>query len=241
MGERRPVRGSPPPYKHDAQGGPPMPTGHLNQSSTQQPLPGSRSYTAHPSISKQRYLLLLVFGNLACASNIMLPLWGPYMSVIGGTLRTSGYAISIYTYTIAVFTVIAGKALEKIPRNHWSITVSYFLYGFFSIGYFFVRSPTDLFMLQFALGIAYSICNPLSSQLYSSVLTKGDEPFQWSIETTIWYFSMGLGAMLGSHLTEWFTIKYAFAFIVATSFIAGMLSIPVCRIFDIRFDATSSS
>lgn len=159
------------------------------------------------------------------ASAIMTPLWGHYIQHIHGDIRLAGIAIGSFSLAYGISSPIMAVFIKKIDQVRLSIPVSYFLFGTFSIGYFFVDSPTELCVLQVLLGFSYSIQASAYDALFGLLLKKGKETLLWGSYSLIYGIAIAFGALMGSHLAHYTSYDIVFGVIIGFSFFAFVLAL----------------
>lgn len=145
--------------------------------------------------------------------NFSLGLLGPIYAIfvqnIGGGILSASSAWAIYTITIGVLTIIFGKFEEKLS---WSRMLIWgrILTTAGVVGYFFVSTVYQLFMVEFLLGVAASIKDPAYDSLFSKFLTKKRVSLEWGYQWGFTGIFGGIAALIGGAVATVFGFKILF-------------------------------
>lgn len=161
------------------------------------------------------------------------PIFAVYLTqqIEGGDVRIVGFAAAMYWLTKSVLQPFIARFLD---RNHGEIDDFYFLVGglfvagLIPLGYLFIALPWHLYALEFVHGIAMACVVPTWAGIFTRHIDKGQEAFDWSIESTTLGFAAGIAGGLGGLIAS--AIGFQFVFILVSAF--TMLSVMV--LFPIR-------
>jgi MFS family permease len=118
-----------------------------------------------------RTLFIISFFEVV-ARNLFGPVFAVYVNKIGGDLLASGTALAIGTATLGLFIIISGRIASKYHTERIQLVIGYGLAALAYLGFIFVKSPTQLFMVEALSGLAAAIEMPAFSGLFSSFLKQ---------------------------------------------------------------------
>lgn len=169
--------------------------------------------------------VLVYMSFFMCASSIMTPLWAHYVFYIHGDLRTAGIAVGCFSLAYALSSPVMSWIVRRMDQLRAAIPVSYFLYGVFAIGYFYVDSPMELYTVQVLLGISYAIQSASCDTMFGSFIEEGKESFLWGSYSMIYGVAIAIGALVGSHLAHYTSYDVVFGVIVGFAFSAFIIAL----------------
>ena len=164
--------------------------------------------------------------------NFCLALLGPIYAIfvqnIGGDILSASSAWAIYTVTIGILTVIFGHFEQRLS---WSRMLIWgrILTVIGIIGYFFVSNIYQLFAVEFLLGVAASIKDPVYDSLFSKFLTKKKMSVEWGYQWGLTSIFGGIAAFIGGMVATFFGFKILFIIMAASSAVSAGLSILLLR------------
>lgn len=171
--------------------------------------------------------VLLVINLIFCFGSTLLgPLYAVFIKEIGGSILTIGWAFAVYMITVGAVAFLAGKLGDNIKEKEYLLGVGYLIraVGFFL--YIFVGNTLHLLLLQFFLGTGEAIANPAFKAIYSIHLTRDKESSQWGIWDMSYSIIVGLAAILGALIVNFFgfaALFYTMSGLSILSFIILML------------------
>lgn len=181
--------------------------------------------TQEPIRIKFMFYLNLVNFLVILSSGFMIPLWGDFVTQIGGDVRTAGKAVAAFSMAIGFFTFIAGKIESKFRQDAWFMVCTQAIRCLSYAGYFFVTSPLHLYFVQIGLGLAGAFQAPALYSLYHQHMPKHSTTFYWGIWTGFYNISIGTGAFLSALIVHHYGFKVMFACLLSVSLLGFIAAI----------------
>lgn len=158
------------------------------------------------------------------AVGLFAPFYAIYVKQVGGSILDAGLAYALFNIAMGLL-VITFCRTEFYQRNARPIIViGYFLDMFGSLGYIFVASPWQLFLVQIFLGLSLGLSAPAWDTLYSSELSKEKANLQWTVWTGGVSLAIGVGALIGGFVVSFVSFKALFLSMAAVNFLSGIIS-----------------
>lgn len=159
------------------------------------------------------------------SSGFMIPLWGDFVTHIGGDVRTAGKAVAAFSMAIGFFTFVAGKIESKFRKEAWFMVFTQAIRCLAYAGYFFVAAPWHLYLVQIVLGLAGAFQAPALYSLYHHHMPKQGTPFFWGIWTGCYNISIGTGAFLSALIVHHYGFKAMFSVLLSVSLLGFLTAI----------------
>lgn len=153
----------------------------------------------------------------------MTPVWSDFVKRIGGDVRTAGNAICIFSIVIGFCTWIAAKIENYFQKHEAVMIISQSMFVLSYAGYFFVRSPHELYLVQIFLGLSGAIQVPALYALYEQYIPRGQSTFYWGVWAGSYNIALGFGALLSAYTVH----RFSFNFMLSTLTLCAL----VCLIF----------
>ncbi|WP_133128059.1 MFS transporter [Legionella nagasakiensis] len=170
-------------------------------------------------------IILIVAGAFFTATGFLTPLWAEFVKHLGGNLKTAGIAVSIYSMSYGLFAFLLSFIQNKINQDKFFLCLSYLLYGVLCLGYLFIRTSLQLYCLQLLIAFAGAMQSPVCDSLYSKALTTGKETVGWGLYVLIYTFSIGAGALIGSHIAHYMGFDWVFLSMSAFGITAFLIAV----------------
>jgi len=163
-------------------------------------------------------ILLLGSGLLMTAHGLFGPIYAIFVERIGGDLLTAGSAYSIYSIAagLMIFFVSRWSLSEKHPNL--LITAGYGLSTVGLVGYSFITTPIDLFIVEVIFGVAEAISMPAFDGLFSSLIEEGKYANRWGLWETMAYLVTAFAAIAGGFIAQVFGFKFLFMVMAIVGF-----------------------
>lgn len=148
----------------------------------------------------------------------------------GGDATVAGFAVGLYWITKSVVQPFIARHLD---RNHGEIDDFYYLVaglfvaGLIPLGYLFIELPWQLYVLEFIHAIAMACVVPTWAGIFTRHIDKGEEAFEWSIESTALGFGAGIAGILGGMIAKTFGFEVVFILVSMFTMLAVMILFPV--------------
>lgn len=167
--------------------------------------------------------ILLSTDSIVLVSAAMLgPFYTIFVENIGGSLFDVSLTIAIFAFVAGVTTLISGKYIDKIEEKELIVVFGYAVMGVGFFLYIFVNSIWTLFAVQVLIGFAGAIYVPAFGTLYSKHVEKcgaGKVRGTWEAMD---YFSISIGAMIGSSIVYFWGFEMLFILMAAFCFISAL-------------------
>ncbi|HEV2613804.1 MAG TPA: MFS transporter [Gammaproteobacteria bacterium] len=178
-----------------------------------------------PTTTAKRFLIALIFINflIILAAGFMMPVWAEFVHKIHGDIRTAGNAICIFSIILGFFTWIAGKIENQIGHEEFILALSQALFAISYLGYFWVKSPVDLYLVQIALGISGAIQVPALYALYERYIPKSQSTFYWGMWAGTYNIAIGVGALISAYTVHHFGFNTMFGLLFSVSLLCFLV------------------
>ncbi len=156
--------------------------------------------------------MLMVILLTSAAAQFLTPLWASFIHTLDNEdIRTAGIAIAVSSWVIGLTCIPISKLQTKFfTPTTWLcagllvLSACYFCYGL-------VHTAFELYLIQSILGLALSVQYPACDTLFTLGATDQNLTVAWGSYTALMYIGMGLGALIGSHLSHHFGFKVVFS------------------------------
>lgn len=170
-------------------------------------------------------VLFLILGATISASAIV-PLWGDFLTSIGGTLKDAGTAVAILNMGTAICTAIMAFFETKYAKRLTLFTMGAFLIlGVAYFGYIFVTNVTELYITLIILSIGNGMLWPTFNAIYQTTFEEENSALFWAIFNLSYDLSSALGSLIGSHMVSNFGFTMLFLVISITCFVCFFFSL----------------
>jgi MFS family permease len=155
------------------------------------------------------FLLALIIINflIILAAGFITPVWADFVKNIGGDVRTAGNAICLFSIVIGFCTWIAAKIENQMQKHEEVMVISQLMFVISYMGYFFVHSPLQLYIVQILLGLSGAIQVPALYALYERYIPKEQSTFYWGIWAGSYNIALGIGALISAYTVHHFSFK----------------------------------
>ncbi len=134
------------------------------------------------------------------ADGLLGPLFAVFAQKVGGNILDISWAWGIYLVAMGVFIIIVGFVSDRMPKLPILFS-GYILTAALTFCYLFVSTPTQLFVLQGAMGFALALTNPTHYALYARyVREKKGDGVQWGLADGRDKIATGLAVFAGGVL-----------------------------------------
>jgi len=127
--------------------------------------------------------------------------------------EVAGFAALIFWVVKSFLQIPIGIYLDK---NHGEkddfifVILGTFLSGLVPFGFLFATLPEHIYLLQIVYAIAMSILIPSSYAIFTRHIDKGKEAYEWSIDSTVLGFGVGITGALGGIIAGKFGFETVF-------------------------------
>lgn len=173
--------------------------------------------------------LLFSTGLYLFAGGLFGPIYAIFVEDIGGDLLTAGGAYSVFAIAAGVIIFLTGKLEDKIKRQELLVIAGYAIGCMGYLGYLFVKTPFDLFIVQAIFGIGVAIGAPAYDGTYSKYLEKGRFASQWGAWESLNWIVAGISAIVGALIASSFGFRTLFSIMFVLSLCALVTSFMLLR------------
>lgn len=138
----------------------------------------------------------------------------------------AGFAALIFWVVKSLLQIPIGAYLDK---NHgerddfWFGVVGSFLSGIIPFGFIFAKLPEHIYLLQIGHAVAMSMIVPSLYAIFTRHIDKGKEAYEWSMDSTILGFGVGITGAVGGLIAAKFGFTSVFILVGILNLIAGFL------------------
>ena len=162
--------------------------------------------------------VLIITNALILLSAAMLgPFYAVFVEKIGGDILEAGTAFGIFAFVAGIATLVSSRFADTVTRDERILSLGYLLVGIGFFAYLFVGSVRELFLVQILIGLGEAIYAPAFDKLFSQHLTIMKMARQWGAWEANYYFMLGLGAVIGGMIINYFGFSVMFIIMGALS------------------------
>lgn len=159
------------------------------------------------------------------AFGLLGPIYAIYVGEIGGDILDTSGSWAIYMFVTGVLIIFMGKIEDSKLNKPLMIVLGYFISAMAALGYIYVQTPAQLFIVQFALGVATATMTPAWDAIYSRSLDKGKEGFEWSLWEGGTNIFAALAAIAGGLIVTFASFHTLFIIMFVLSMTSAFVSI----------------
>lgn len=143
-----------------------------------------------------------------------------------GAAEVAGLAALFYWIPKSLFEIPIGIYLDKHPGekdDFWFMFIGISAIAIVPLGYIFAYEPWHIYLLQviYAAGMAMAVPSWLA--IFTRHVDKGQEAFEWGMETSFIGFGAGVGGGLSGILVALIGFKLLFIFVSGFTIFAAFL------------------
>ena len=181
--------------------------------------------------NKTRLLLAASFLGTA-AESMLVPIYAPLAHRAGGSILDAGIGLALFSITTGLFVTTVGLTQWFRDNIRKLLVMGFLLAGIADLGYIFVETRLQLFLVQSVVGLSLGILNPAWDTIYS--VTREDPTRKWAIWTGGVNLVTGLSALAGTYLIS----HYSFNVIFGLMFVLDLVAV-YCSLVAVRSTATT--
>ena len=166
-----------------------------------------------------KYLLLASFIGTA-AEAMLTPLYGMFVKEIGGGVLEAGIGAAIFSILTGLIIIISANIKWFNANKELVVFLGFSIASVGDFSYFFVHNGITLFAVQATNGISVGLLNPAWEALYSVNTDEGSEHKSWSIWGAGANIAIGIAAITGAGIVNFFGFKTMFVCTAAVNGIA---------------------
>ncbi len=157
------------------------------------------------------------------AGGMFGPIYAVFVENIGGDLLTAGSAYAAFSISAGILIFFISRWEDHIKHQEKLVVVGFVFSCIGFLGYLFIRSPIDLFIVQIVFGLGEAISTPAFDGMYSKLLDKGKFASEWGLWESLNYIVIAVAAVVGGYLAN----VYGFRFIFVIMFILSIIGLLV--------------
>jgi predicted MFS family arabinose efflux permease len=175
---------------------------------------------------RTRFLLAASFLGTA-AESMLVPIYAPLAHRAGGSIVDAGIGLALFSITTGLFVTTVGMTVWF--RNHIRklLVLGFVLAGMADLGYIFVQTRSELFLVQGVVGLSLGILNPAWDSIYS--VGPEDPTRKWAIWTGGINLVTGVSALVGTYVLSHFSFNSVFAAMFLLDLLAAYCSLIALR------------
>jgi len=150
----------------------------------------------------------------------------------GGSLALVGYVSTVYLLIKASLQLIFGKWIDKKDNEKYDfflMIVGSILVSLAPLGYIFSKLPWHVYLIESLTGIGFAMNLPAWYAIFTRHIDKGQEGFQWSMETMLVALGGAVTASAGGYLAEHYGFNLVFALMSTLSLLGTMFMALIYR------------
>ena len=179
-----------------------------------------------------RVIKILVTSDLLilAAFGFMTPIFAVFITgqIEGGTIQVVGLAAAIYLIVKSSIQIPVGRRLDKVrgeKDDFYLLIFGSILVSLVPFGFIFSSLPWHIYLLEIILGIGDGLVIPSWGGFFTRHIDKGQEAFEWSLESTVVGFGVGITAAVGGYLANKFGFNLIFVIVGIMSLIGSLFLI----------------
>ncbi len=149
------------------------------------------------------------------------PLFAVFSERIGGNILDITWAWAVYLIVSGIMIMYIGRLSDKKFDKTNLMIIGYALNALATLGYLFVSTQAQFFLIQIILGVAAALAIPTWNALYAKYEDRGAEGGEWGLATGEAKILTGVATILGGLIVTWFSFTTLF-------FIMGLIQVTAC-------------
>jgi len=167
--------------------------------------------------------LLAVDSVWSLGVGLFFPIFAIFSSQVGGDITDAGTAAAIFIFVTSILEYPIGKLLDHFHEKYF-LVFDYLIEGIVFIGYIFVDSIYELFILQILLGIANAFGDPAWESMYDKSTPINKSGSAWANAHFFVGIFNAIGIILGSYIVSIYGFSSVFFIGAVLSFLASGLA-----------------
>lgn len=163
-------------------------------------------------------------------------LLGPIFSLFvvdfieGGNAEVAGIAIAIYLLTKSIAQIPAAAIIDKICGDRddfWFVFGSLIFASFIPLSFLFISTPTELYIAQFLIGLAYAFQFPSFMALFTKYIPDTKEATMWGLYFTALDLASAGTAAIGGFLATTIGFHAVVIAVACLEFAGAFIFLPI--------------
>lgn len=157
-------------------------------------------------------------------TGLLLPVYAVFVKNVGGDVLDAGIAYGLFSITAGVFVFFVAKMSLFKYQLRRMVVIGYTLLALGELSYFFITTPSQLFMAQIVVGIAAGILDPSWDSLYSMSKSESEALHSWSLWSSGQRIVTGFGAIVGTVVIGYYSFSVLFSLMLVANLLAAGVS-----------------
>ncbi len=179
----------------------------------------------------KREIKILLFCSLlnGFAYTLFSPLYAIFVQHLDTDIFVISSSWSVYVFIQGVIMIIFGKIEDYFKNKRFLVVFGYFLLAFGALGFTFVKTIPQLYVVQIINAIAYGILLPAWKASYSLLEDKGKESLEWSLLDGGNLVLASFSALVGGYIVSHWGFSTLFYIIFVLQLMSALYSINLFR------------
>lgn len=166
------------------------------------------------------------------AAGLLGPIFALFIEdfIIGGNEAVAGMAAGIYLFSRSILQIPIAHYLDKIrgeKDDFWLMVVFSFLVALIPLFYLIIKTPVQLYLVQFALGFFSAFTYPAYMAIFTRHIDKDKEGTEWGIYFTLTDITSAILAIVGGYLAVSAGFPVLIIGVVIVSVLGTALLLPI--------------
>ncbi|MFA5749746.1 MAG: MFS transporter [Candidatus Shapirobacteria bacterium] len=166
------------------------------------------------------------------AAGLLGPIFALFIEdfIIGSTAETVGIATGIYLFSRSLLQIPIAHFLDKVrgeKDDFWLMFVFSVLFSLIPILYLFIKTPLQLYIVQFILGFFTAFTYPAFMAIFTRHIDKNKEGTEWGIYFTLTDLTSAALAIIGGYVAVSSGFNVLIVIVAMTSLIGALLLLPI--------------
>lgn len=166
------------------------------------------------------------------ASGLLGPIFALFIEgfIEGGNEAVAGFAVGIYLFTKSILQIPIAYIIDKTKGekdDFWFMFVFTILVSIIPLFYLIIRTPLELYIVQFILGLFTSFTFPTYMAIFTRHVDKEREAMEWGIYHTLIDITSAVFAAIGGYFAFVQGFSSLIITVVIISLIGSLILLPI--------------
>ncbi|NCS31904.1 MFS transporter [bacterium] len=166
------------------------------------------------------------------AAGLLGPIFALFIEefIEGGNGAVAGTAAGIYLFSRSILQIPIAHYLDKIrgeKDDFWLMFIFSLLTAVVPLLYLFIQTPTELYVVQFILGLSTAFTYPAYMAIFTRHIDRNKEGTEWGIYFTLTDVTSALLAIVGGYLAITSGFFVLIGIVVVLSLLGSLLLLPI--------------
>lgn len=173
------------------------------------------------------------------AAGMLGPIFALFVEgfVKNGNAAVAGIAACIYLVTKSVLQVPVAQLIDRIrgeKDDYWIMFISTVLVAFVPLLYLVVKTPVELYVVQFVLGFGTAFTFPTYMALFTRHIDRAREGTEWGVYYMLTDLTGATLAAIGGYVAEAQGFPTLITVVVIVGFLGALLLWPIRKYIRVR-------